>query len=137
MPEEGSSRRTASTPPTRAMPRASFRLLPPEYWPLRLAAISFGIATLAKTSSTSSRTNSASTPCHPHPPPLPHSKTDGGQEASAIHGSRQSRFPTPACALAGRPLGRDKADVGHRCKSRTSMAQHIKASLRNLQFTSF
>ena len=29
MPEEGSSRRTASTPPTSAMPRLSFRRLPP------------------------------------------------------------------------------------------------------------
>lgn len=63
MPEEGSSSSRAPVPPTRAMPRDSLRLLPPDSWQLGLAAISAGRATLATTSATAAGMASAGTPC--------------------------------------------------------------------------
>ena len=63
MPEEGSSSNKAPVPPTRAMPRESLRLLPPDSWPLGRAAISAGRATRASTSATAAAISCTGTPC--------------------------------------------------------------------------
>ena len=62
MPLLGSSNKTASTPPTSAMPRASFLLLPPLYCPAGRNVISSGMVTRRSTSATASSTWSLPTP---------------------------------------------------------------------------
>lgn len=63
MPELGSSRRIVLEPPTRAMPSASFRLLPPLYCPAGLSAISNGSAVCCSTVAISPHMHSSGTPC--------------------------------------------------------------------------